>query len=325
MRNKILIILQVIFLSLVLTSCGTKTYPVEAYKKELKYHEDYKILQFTDIHFGLNVDIDYEFNYLNKVLKEAGDVDLIVITGDSFLFGNKTMVKSLLKFFDSLNIPWTYTFGNHDNQGYYDHGYINRQLMKCKNIVYVDYEDDDIDGFTNFYINLLDESNNTKYRLYVVDSNSYHYTGPDYDYDIIHPNQLEHLKNIDNYENDNAPGIMLIHIPIIEVDDAYNGYKEGLYEGKGEHNEPYCPGYMNNGAYDVFKSIGIIGVFYGHDHINYTTINYKNEMILSYGIKATDLVYYDKEIQGCQIITLPNDPSEFGVDNVKWVIVPYES
>ena len=80
MRNKILILLQIIFLSLVLTSCGAKTYPVESYKKELKYLENYKILQLTDIHLGLNADIDYELKYLTKVIGEAGEVDLIVIT-----------------------------------------------------------------------------------------------------------------------------------------------------------------------------------------------------------------------------------------------------
>ena len=325
MRNKILILLQIIFLSLVLTSCGAKTYPVESYKKELKYHENYKILQLTDIHLGLNADIDYELKYLTKVIGEAGEVDLIVITGDSFLFGNKQMVKALLKFMDSLNIPWTYTYGNHDNQGYYDHGYINRQLMKCKNIVYVDYKDDDIDGFTNFYINLVDESNHTKYRLYILDSNSYHFTGPGYDYDIIHPNQLVHLQDIYKYENDNAPGVMFLHIPLQEYEDAIEGYLNKEYDGKGEKNEKYCPGYENNGAYNVFKSIGIIGVFCGHDHINTATVNYKNEMILSYGIKATDLVYYDERLLGCQVITLPNNPNEFGLDNIKWVMVSYES
>lgn len=324
-KKRILLTVQAIFLLVLLCSCASNNHKIEDYKLTMKYHDDFRILQLTDIHLGLSTDLEYEFDHLTKVINSVDNIDLIAITGDSFLLANKPIVRSLIKFIDSFDIPWIYNFGNHDNQGFYDSYYINRQIMKAKNALFIDYAHDSIDGYQNYYVNLVDDGGNTIYRIYNIDSNSYHFKGPKYGYEVITDSQLEHLKAINSYENDNAPGIMFYHIPVVEATEAYEGLENGTYEGKGENREPNCPGYKQNGAYEVFKEIGIIAAFSGHDHINYSAINYKGEMILSYGVKATDLVYYDKDIMGAQVITLPSNSANFNLDSIEWVWVPYEN
>lgn len=315
--------LQLAICSMLLCSCAKTHYEVQDYKLQMAYKDNFRICQITDLHLGVEEDIKKEFAHIEKMVKKMSNPDLIVITGDSFLDANKTIVDQYIKLVDSFDIPWTFTYGNHDLQGDYSYYYINNKIMNCKNKVFIDYKNDDIHGLTNFYINLTKDGN-TKYRLYITDSNSYHNLGFKYGYDEIHKDQLEHLKKIVTTEGDSATGLMFMHIPVCEFVDAYEGYEQGLYEGYGKNNEPCCPPYQNNGAYDIFKEMNIKALFVGHDHINNSVINYKNEMIFAYGVKSSDLLYHDDEMIGYKEITLPSDPSTFGLANIKDVMVPYD-
>ena len=289
----------------------------------MEYKDDFRIMQITDIHFGIEMDLVKEFEHLTKMIEQANNPDLIVITGDSFLDANKAIVRRFVEFFDGFDIPWTFTFGNHDLQGDYGYYFINREISKAKNVVFVDYKDDNLTGFTNFYINLKKDGN-TLYRLFIIDSNCYYNKGLKYEYDVIAEDQLEHLKAINAYENDSVKSLAFFHIPLHEFEDAYAGLEDGTYSGFGENNENICYGYENNGSYDVFKSIGTIAIFTGHDHVNCSTVYYKNEMYLSYGVKATDLVYNVEDMIGYKEIILPSDPSAFDMTCIKNVWCLYE-
>ena len=306
---------------LLLSSCGGVHHSVEEYKKELEYHDNFKIMQLTDIHFGIEMDHQKELKHLKNVIESAPEADLIVITGDSFLDADKKCVDTLVSFIDSFNKPWAFTYGNHDFQGDYDSFYIADQIRKAKNSVFVDYDDDDLHGFTNYFINLK-ENNKTKYRLYIIDSNSYAPVGIKYGYDIIHEEQLKHVEDI--YMSDPAPALAFFHIPLVEYQTAYNLYEKGEIEGQGKNNEACCPGYTDtNRAFNRLKNSGVLATFVGHDHVNYSDLKYNN-MILSYGVKATDLVYHEEEILGSKIITLPKEVSEFGLNSIESRFVKYE-
>jgi hypothetical protein len=77
-------------------------------------------------------------------------------------------------------------------------------------------------------------------------------------------------------------------------------------------------------AYEVFKSINVKACFCGHDHKNYSDIFYKNEMILSYGLKATDLDYHAENLFGYKIITLPENPAEFSLSSIASTFYLYQ-
>ena len=85
----------------------------------------FRILQLTDIHIGgglLSRKKDgLALDAVRKIVR-ASHADLVVVTGDMvyplFMYsGTSNNLKASKKFgecMDSLGVPWTFTFGNHD-------------------------------------------------------------------------------------------------------------------------------------------------------------------------------------------------------------------
>ncbi|MFA6624694.1 MAG: metallophosphoesterase [Bacilli bacterium] len=286
------ILLVPLLLSTTLTSCSgaNKAYAVADYRKTLVYHDNFKIVQLTDLHYGVSTDFDEANAYVTKEIKESSP-DLIVITGDTFMNSNAKIVNKVVSFLDSFDVPFALTYGNHDFQGDYSSDYIGEVLTKTKNAVFVDYADDDIYGKTNYFIDLVN-GEETKYRLYIIDSNSYWQSGLFVGYDIIHEDQIKHLEKIAE-EYGKVPSLAFFHIPLFEFTDANNLYKEGKIEGTGTNEEKCSVGYQKSDAFLRMKNIGVKGMFIGHDHINDTTLLYE-DVILSYGMKSTAEIYHDK-------------------------------
>lgn len=303
-----------IITSLLASSCGGVGDP---YSLDINYKADFKILWLTDIHYGPEADSkkEAEFNHLDKIIKEAGQPDLIIITGDAFRRASLSHVSEFFSFLDSYGIKWAFTFGNHDQETFKDSpDYISEEIAKCKNKVYYDDPKDGFYGKANYYINLKSGSK-TIYRLFMIDSNADSPSGEGYD--VIHEDQLKHLEQVVSNNDDSAVNLAFIHIPLFQYQSAWDGFKIGLYQGRGNNGETCCIPYMDNGAYQVFKKAGIKACFAGHDHLNYSDINYKGEMILSYGLKANDLDYHDDAICGYKTITLPEETSSFGLENIQ--------
>ena len=61
-------------------------------------NNSFKIMQLTDIHLGVQVDNVKEMKFIRSFIEE-NKPDLIVITGDTFLDANKSIVKF---FFDKM-------------------------------------------------------------------------------------------------------------------------------------------------------------------------------------------------------------------------------
>lgn len=323
-KKKLLSLLGII--TIAATSCSSRIYNVSDYKLEMNYKDNFRIIQLTDVHFGIEMNFKREVEHLKKMIEHASNPDLIILTGDNFMNANKGIVDLLFSTLDSYDIPWAITWGNHDLQGDYDHFYLNDQVRKTKNALFVDYKDDVLTGDTNYFIDLK-EGDNVKYRLYIVDSGSYNYTVGDigYDYGIIEQNQIDHIKAI--YEDNPAPGLAFFHIPLLEFQDAWDESLKEEHDYFGENNEDSCPGYANLGQYEAFKSCNILGCFVGHDHINDSTIKFNDEMLLSYGVKASDVIYHDESMIGYKEIILPNNVDSFMNDfknYVKNVMVTYD-
>src|SRR5574344_174945 len=319
-KNKQFILL---FLPFLLASCSynsTKSYSVNDYKIKMNYKDNFKIMQLTDLHFSVQSDYVTVTNYLKKNI-ETCNPDLMIITGDTFMSASRNIVDNVLNFIDSFNIPFAFTYGNHDFQGNYDFYYINNSLFKLKNALVKDYIDDSIFGYSNYFIDLMDNAE-VKYRLYIIDSNSYYFNGLRYQYDIIHDDQIAHLEQI--YKEDGAaPSFAFYHIPLYEVSVAYNDVKAGkIVDYKGENNEKISFGYKRTDAFKRMKDIGVIGHFYGHDHINYTDILYDG-VTLSYGLKSTPEIYDYDNYLGYKTITLKSNMA-YDLTNIEMVRVPYE-
>ena len=347
MKKRILALTCLIFVVFSLSGCfssyrdvpsdvGRKSYGVSEYRTTMQYYDDFKILQIADLHFGIETDVGAQLEIIRNNVRNE-EPDLIILTGDNFMYASKGIVNALVSALneeckvlsekrDGRITKFTLTFGNHDNQGDYPRYYINEvvssyvakdgeEITSGKYAAFVDYEDDNIFGLTNFYIDLVDdraksrETVDVKYRIHIIDSNTYYFSGPDYDYDIIHDDQLNHAVNIKNNAtvDKDYVGLAFFHIPLTEYQEAWEQYASGGI-GQGECNEDALHGYKNNGAYDKLKEAGIVSFFCGHDHINYGDFIYTDKdgdkSVFSYGVKANNQLYHDTEIIGYKTITL---------------------
>lgn len=319
------ILSSLFLLPLLLTSCGQIEYPLEDYFLDMQYVDNFRVLQLTDIHFGVTTNYVEQKKHLDTLV-EAANPNLIVITGDTFMDATTREVDYIYSYFDSLNIPWTIVWGNHDRQGWYAPSYILNQLEECQNVLFKNLRNDNVYGDSNFVINIK-QGNETLWRMVMIDSNSYYDDGSlMYKYDVIHEDQIAWYKKIINYGTETIiPSLMFMHIQLDELYLAVQELEENpnAYEYIGEIREDVYPGYTNTGMFDAIKECGSTkGVFFGHYHINTLAVDYQ-DVILAYGIKSTNKIYHDEDLIGGQVITLPSDGS-FSLANIERIFVPYE-
>ena len=183
-------------LALSLSSCGTKHYEPKEYILELPWQENFRILQLNDIHIGNKDDQQLQFDFIDLTIEdERAKPNLIIICGDLFTFADKVSAKRTFAWLDSHKIPWTVTWGNHDEQCYFSIDWVTNYLNDLTNsddsyCVFKDIQDDDIMGNSNFAINLMKDGK-VKEQIIVFDSNRYNFGQyKDYDsytgYDAIH-------------------------------------------------------------------------------------------------------------------------------------------
>lgn len=347
MKRRFVAILLLVAVLSSLVGCVPKSengnaYPVEDYRTTMQYYDDFKILQLADLHLGIETDVARQLEIVRGRI-ESEKPDLIILTGDNFMYASREVVNALVS---TLNAEcekltalrggrltkFAMTFGNHDNQGDYPRYYIN-EVMKSyatvdgdeiadgKYAAFVDFEDDNLFGLTNYYIDLVDDRSkgrdvvDVKYRLHIIDSNTYHFVGPDYDYDVIRDEQLQHAINV--YENATADkryiGMAFFHIPLYEYSEAYSQYlnaPDKSLVGQGSFLEEVLPPYENNGSYDKLKAANVVSFVSGHNHKNYGDFIYNasseasERAIFSFGVKSSNQLYHDKDMIGYKTITL---------------------
>ncbi len=335
--KKLLVLAPIAVLSL--TSCGTsKHYEVKEYKLTPNHARfdatnGLKILQLSDIHLSMNCDRQLQYKFLQKTIdlanayakKQGGKdkVDLITITGDVFIFGTREIVREFCEFMESQKIDWTLTFGNHDEQCYFPidwlTGYLNDLSKKDGSyLLFKDIQDDDISGNANFYIDVPDKDGNAKERIYMIDSNRYKYTLSSFGYDNIHEDQIKWYKDCVK-DGTNLKSLAFFHIPFEEYEtyykDAIGSKTKGEFINDDEGNvldkkgEGISCSKIESKMFETMVDLGSTkATFVGHDHKNNFAIktkdNNKNNMILSYGVKATDSVGADDNLIGGQVITV---------------------
>ena len=340
-------IIPLLLIGLTCASCSfVKTYSINDYRTTMQFHDNFKVMQLTDLHFGVQTDVAKNLRFVSRLIDEA-DPDLIVVTGDSFMFGSKGLVDNLFEMLNSKCKELTsshpdrltkfaFTFGNHDNQGDYHNYYINNTIKKYATVAgnekkehkyaaFIDYKDDNLNGQTNYFIDLVDDRNkatdevDVKYRLHIIDSNSYHYVGPKYKYEVILQDQLDHVRNIYNSATKDKEyiGMAFFHIPFYQFSEVKTQYLESNNPeliGQGEFKEGTAVPYYDNGAFRSLRDSNIISYFVGHDHLNYCDVIYNadsndinDKAIFSYGVKSTDQIYHEDDMLGYKLINLKDN------------------
>ena len=310
-------ILPIVLLCLLLTGCGTSevTHPAGDYILELPYQSDFRILQLSDIHLGNKDNRALQYDFLNLTIQDA-EADLIVLNGDLFTFADKSTARELFAFIDSYGIPWTVTFGNHDEQCYFSidwlTGYLNGFGSNC---LFRDLQDDDVFGSCNFAINLTQDGQVFE-QIILMDSNRY-YCGDYWGYDYIKENQIGWYERIVTYTAEQnvgiaADSILFFHIPFPEFSDAWDAAQAGSPDAVweyGEKNEEVCSPEYNSGLFDRILALDSTrAVLVAHDHVNDYRIRYRG-VYLSYGVNSTDRIYYQDGMLGGQVLTIRTDHS----------------
>ncbi len=308
--------------------------------------EDFKVLQITDVHIGGGVmSTGKDTMALNAVsaMITAEKPDLVIVTGDvaypvpyqAGTFNNKESAKLFAEMMEYLGVYWCLAFGNHDTELY---SYFNREQIAEM------YQDKDkyphcllqsgpeeVDGVGNYVVNVKNTKGKITQSLFVFDSHSYvdgDYFGIKWKYDCVHKNQIEWYKNTVKELTDENGGVQpkslaFFHIPMQEMRDAFKEYTDAgnkdtndvkyKYGVIAEGGQIVCCGKYNYGLFDAFTQNGTQGVFFGHDHLNNISLNYKGVQ-LTYGY-SIDYLAYGSAIskfgrqRGCTVITVKPDGS----------------
>lgn len=300
MKNKKPILLPSLFL-LVACNSGKTSQSIDDYRATLSFSDDtFNIMQLTDIHWTYTTNLNESKAYMQDLFddakKQLGHIDLLMVTGDSLLNANKYIAESLFDFLSTWDVPVAVNYGNHDKQGEWSTSWLNNKISTTKNFI-SKIVDDDLQGNTNFFIDIMD-GNERAWQIYVLDSNSY--MGKNlikYQYDYIHENQVDWMKNIADSSKVNGeyvPSIGFIHIPTLEMDEAIDGEGVTLL---GEQHEANSNAKVYSPFFDTAKEINMKGFFFGHDHSNDLVTKYK-DMVMGYGVKSNTELYYYKDDSG---------------------------
>jgi predicted MPP superfamily phosphohydrolase len=316
---------------------------------------DFKVMHITDVHIGGGfLSKGYDEKALNAVaiMVTREKPDLLIVTGDvafpvpytAGTFNNYSGAKAFANLMESLGVYWDVTFGNHDSEAY---SYFDREDMSAfygsDEFEYCLFEagPKDVDGYGNHTIEVKNSDGIITQAMILIDSQAYiedsiieSIKGT---YDNIHLNQVEWYEeevnrmNAENRRIDEKAGTVVthafFHIPLVEMDDAWNEFKENDYKDTenfeyvegliGETGRQVCCAYGEDELFEKMLELGSTKAIHnGHDHVNNTTFKYKG-ITFSYGYSIDYFAYSNIDKLGSQrgntMITLKPDGT-FNID-----------
>ena len=280
----------------------------------------FKIVQFTDTHFGNlphHEDDIRTFNLIDKILTDEKP-DLIVHTGDIMwsdgVRDSDKVFQIVMEYFDKYDIPLAITFGNHDSE----EG-ITRSELRCiydKTISNKPEKQDVvvINDKENYVIPLSENGEDIAY-LYFIDSGADDRFGYG-TYEWVLPEQVEWFRHTadKNKKNDSVKrGILFQHIPIPEY---WQSKENILYGVQEETNEAISAPKINTGLFaNMLLNGEIWGMLVGHDHEN----NFDSELFGIHLAFANSSGYqaYGDVAKGATVIEITKDPFKIKTRNIQ--------
>lgn len=316
---------------------------------------DFKVMHITDVHIGggfLSKDLDEKALNAVALMVTKEKPDLVIVTGDvafpvpytAGTFNNYSGIKAFGNLMETLGVYWDVTFGNHDSEAY---SYFDREDIAA---LYGSGEFEhclfqagpkDVDGYGNHTIEVKNSDGIITQAMILIDSQAYikdniieSIKGT---YDNIHSNQVEWYEDEINRMNSENRNIdekaetvathAFFHIPLVEMDDAWNEFKENGYKDTdnfeyvegliGETGRQVCCGFGEDALFEKMLELkSTKAIHNGHDHVNNTTFKYKG-ITFSYGYSVDYFAYSNIDKLGSQrgntMITLKPD-GNFNID-----------
>ena len=287
---------------------------------------DFKVLMFTDTHLKGDKELDnITLTYLVKNIKEQKP-DLVILGGDNVTYGfNKKRNVQLAELFENLGVYWATVLGNHEGDGFmsYDREKVI-ELFSSYDRCLVKKGREDIWGYGNCTINILNADSTLKEVFFLMDSGDYMteeskaeygVTDTDEVYDGVKTSQVQwYREKHDAIEKEYGKfkSVAVVHIPVYQAEKEY---KEGdfLY---GEKREGVCESGFDSGLFDAMKEKGSAqAVYFGHDHVNNFGVMCDG-ILLSY-IQPSGYAAYNMSskfdapenewIQGCTVLNIAED------------------
>ena len=327
---------------------------------------DFKVMQLTDIHIGggfMTKTVDEKALNAVAAMVTKEKPDLVIATGDIVFpvpyragtFNNNSGIKAFANLMENLGVYWDVTFGNHDAEFY---SYFDREtvaeLYENEEYKYCLFQagPEDVDGYGNHTIEVKNSKGLITQAIILIDSQAYIKDNNIIEslkgtYDNIHPNQVEWYEseilrmNAENEKinEESAPvkSLAFFHIPLVEMNDAWNEFRENGYKDTedfkyiegiiGELGRQVCCGYGEDDMFEKMLELGSTkAMFNGHDHVNNTTFEYKG-IQFSYGYSIDYFAYsgIDKlgSQRGCTMITCKPDTT-FTIDKYNFYSDRYD-
>ncbi len=316
---------------------------------KLKFNTDgkFKILLFGDIHEHYDYKTNPRFKDMQKLMNAALDEykpDLCVFLGDNCNTDKieedpeafREMVADLVKPITSRGIPVASVLGNHEH----DHGHEDEVVAiynSMQNVIMRNDAPAEITGNANFK-ELIYSSDGEKpvFCLWFIDSNNCFEDRSISHYDYVHPDQIEWFeKECEKLKEMNGgkpiPSFVFQHTPVPEEYEllrkahfwelpvavrGYNTKRKTFYVGKKDTmdyvGEGPCSPDVNSGQFASWKKVGgILGAFFGHDHLNDFS-GYHDGIFIAQHKTAGFRAYTDGCRSCVRLVTLDeNKPGEF--------------
>lgn len=289
---------------------------LEDYVFTQKYHDNYNILQLTDIHWNVNSSVQSSKTYLDKLLREVSEhikdeqgedakIDLVELTGDIFMLANTYHLNEFVDYFEQKAEEYGFVYapvwGNHDRHALYSPKTLAEKFQSAEHCIY--YEpDDDLYGRSNYIIDLTEDgTKNTDavWMLAHIDSGagfSETELNLAIDDDYIRPDQTEWFLSEHELAGEDVPAIAYYHIAQDENQKAWLAVTE---EGKDLKNKFFkLQGFADNGKerfasdfIDKAKNHNLKAAFMGHAHNVDWTVEYEG-VVIGLGVKTGGELFF---------------------------------
>lgn len=278
------------------------------------------ILQVTDLHIGSTDEGKWKKDIISfrriKKLVETHNPDMIAITGDLFT-GEKPFGALLaayaVNFFDGLERPWLYVFGNHDPEGGFGRADIAEVFAESEWAILGKHKVDNEWKVKYDYVVDISFKGEKKpaWKIYAFDS------GSEKGNKSIKSDQLDWYRKVSakttKKHQQDIRAISIFHIPLIEYQHLKDD-KSIKLNGKSKEKVWYEED--DGSVYQAFLEVGNIeATFCGHDHYNNYWGTYKGGITLAYGYISGEATNYAWP-PGGKLITLPVDGGEIKMENV---------
>lgn len=279
--KSIILLLSIIILALSLVACAKpeslpkgdyeKIYEREIPKLYISEEGDFRVLQLTDLHLGVNESKDKKtLEGISSILSQK-EYNLVVVSGDmlegfnnSSKFDKLGAINAIARLFEEKKQYWTYVAGNNDGEYCGGNEDIIMALAPYNHCILGDTKG--VDGTGNFFIPILNNKNNEVHRIVLVDSRMRNEKGKLMSIDKTQTDWYDKISK--ETKEKNIFMSLFMHIPFTEYTNAYKvGEKVASYHNNFSENPVVNNDTRNDDLYQIISANGNTGIVAtGHTH-----------------------------------------------------------